>query len=441
MVNIIENLMEFKEGIYISEPLGRLISEGEKTLIVKKKKFPWENKLKYLISGELCYGIIRIKKIYPLPIDEFRKQEEKHKISEFERSRWYPNVQILFAYEFDIIEKYKNPKKVELPKDVKTDIKEVKFLSKITYEEESKIINENKKKPEAFKPHKFKPAEWTHKNGHPRCLICGDEELTDEACDEYGIPKGWCKGIEKENLSEEYSPVGPSDDHDKGRAVKWEEVTQYWKKPIKLVEGFIQLIGGVPSHKEGSTGDIDVLIRKSEPKDSEDMPIKFRLFRSLPRELGNRVHFVYDKFYGPMTDNVKVYDLVLMPVNELKVHKMAEKPWARIWEVSKDLDKVSKKELIKRHDWLHSCYKEGSGPKEDMIDIHVMIWKEMEKRGIEHDKISPGDDLDKKSRFPIEEYPPIPKGMEEIQKMTENLSEISDKELWEKYEKLKLMVK
>ena len=124
-------------------------------------------------------------------------------------------------------------------------------------------------------------------------------------------------------LSEEFAPVNPSDDHNKGRPVKWEEVTKYWNKPIKLVEGFIQLIGGVPSHKEGSTGDIDILMRKPEPKGSEDMPIKFRLFRSLPRELGNRLHFVYDSFHGPITNNVKVYDLVLMPI-ELKVQKMDE---------------------------------------------------------------------------------------------------------------------
>lgn len=25
-------------------------------------------------------------------------------------------------------------------------------------------------------PHKFKAAEWTHPNGHPRCLLCGDEQ-------------------------------------------------------------------------------------------------------------------------------------------------------------------------------------------------------------------------------------------------------------------------
>lgn len=68
----------------------------------------------------------------------------------------------------------------------------------ISYEEESEKIRENKKKPEAFKRHRFKPAAWTHKNGHPRCLICGDEERSD------GLP---CEGIEKKALQTEENPL------------------------------------------------------------------------------------------------------------------------------------------------------------------------------------------------------------------------------------------
>jgi len=47
---------------------------------------------------------------------------------------------------------------------------------------ETERIRENKKTPEAQRPHKFKPAKWTHPNGHPRCLICGDEETIGGIC-------------------------------------------------------------------------------------------------------------------------------------------------------------------------------------------------------------------------------------------------------------------
>lgn len=53
----------------------------------------------------------------------------------------------------------------------------------ITYEKETEIIRENKKKPEAKASHKFKAAHWTHPNGHPRCLTCGDEERTGGVCE------------------------------------------------------------------------------------------------------------------------------------------------------------------------------------------------------------------------------------------------------------------
>ena len=47
---------------------------------------------------------------------------------------------------------------------------------------ETARINLNKQKPNAKKSHRFKPAKWTHPNGHPRCLICGSEEPVGGRC-------------------------------------------------------------------------------------------------------------------------------------------------------------------------------------------------------------------------------------------------------------------
>jgi hypothetical protein len=48
---------------------------------------------------------------------------------------------------------------------------------------ETAKINVSKKSAKAQARHKFKPAKWTHPNGHPRCLICGDEESIGGFCD------------------------------------------------------------------------------------------------------------------------------------------------------------------------------------------------------------------------------------------------------------------
>lgn len=48
------------------------------------------------------------------------------------------------------------------------------------YTEETERIRMNAK--QAKFPHEFMAAQFTHKNGHPRCLICGDEETHDKIC-------------------------------------------------------------------------------------------------------------------------------------------------------------------------------------------------------------------------------------------------------------------
>lgn len=48
---------------------------------------------------------------------------------------------------------------------------------------ETEKIKQNKEKPEAKRKHKFKAAKWTHPNGHPRCIVCGDEERVGGFCE------------------------------------------------------------------------------------------------------------------------------------------------------------------------------------------------------------------------------------------------------------------
>ena len=61
--------------------------------------------------------------------------------------------------------------------------KELNDADKKELEEENEKIRENGKSEEAKKQHKFKPAKFTHPNGHPRCLICGDEERVGGTCE------------------------------------------------------------------------------------------------------------------------------------------------------------------------------------------------------------------------------------------------------------------
>lgn len=71
--------------------------------------------------------------------------------------------------------------------------------AEITAEQEDEKIAKSRKTPEAQKPHDFRPAVWTHPNGHPRCRLCGDEERTG----------GRCAGAAHDGLKKAF-PMDPS---------------------------------------------------------------------------------------------------------------------------------------------------------------------------------------------------------------------------------------
>src|SRR5260370_1410356 len=63
------------------------------------------------------------------------------------------------------------------------------FLRKsVSYEAETERIKANKLKPAAKEQHRFKAAHWTHPNGHPRCMVCGQEQPIGGRCN---MPASW----------------------------------------------------------------------------------------------------------------------------------------------------------------------------------------------------------------------------------------------------------
>jgi len=61
-------------------------------------------------------------------------------------------------------------------------IEKLTATQRIECDEETARIKENKKLLLAGEIHEFKSAKYTHPNGHPRCLVCGDEESIGQVC-------------------------------------------------------------------------------------------------------------------------------------------------------------------------------------------------------------------------------------------------------------------
>lgn len=117
-----KELLEFSEnllaGLYLVEPHAELIWAGVKPALVKSIKFHDHiNEPLYLLSKDRCWGVIRLSDPKELSNEkEFRSRYSDHLVEDFERLDWWDEKFPLWIYEIDLVEKFKPPKRVNLPR-------------------------------------------------------------------------------------------------------------------------------------------------------------------------------------------------------------------------------------------------------------------------------------------------------------------------------------
>ena len=127
--NAITTLSSEKPGILLNEPYGELIRNKLKTSIIDSKLYSSMVGIPlYLISGNLTYGIIRLKEPKKITLDDFKKSRNNHKMSDNERESLWPEIKNLWDYEFEIIDLFKKPAKTKILHGDQTFIKNVEFL-------------------------------------------------------------------------------------------------------------------------------------------------------------------------------------------------------------------------------------------------------------------------------------------------------------------------
>jgi len=124
-------------GLPLVAPHATWIIQGKKTMIVKARHLGvYVDRPLYLIEiiGDeegLALGVIKLKPPHPVLWKEFLALYPRHLISPEEAERWWGRRYQLYAYDFEILEKFKEPRKVRVERGVQTYIKEVQFLSEI----------------------------------------------------------------------------------------------------------------------------------------------------------------------------------------------------------------------------------------------------------------------------------------------------------------------
>ena len=340
---ITQNLVEMKDGICLASPHAKKIWLGEKTLIIKSKLFRGEvNKLLYLLEDGLCYGIIRLKYPSKISLQEFKELEKKHLMSGVERKKWWPYKEILYAYNFDVITFYKEPRRVEFPMGSKTFVKEFDLL-----DVKEQFINDISNYSSGDVDDKQLADDWkivmawysTKKSGGK--IKHSVEEITCLASKIYKeivsrVDAGRMKhDFELENMAplskELYVLVSGGVDHIKnsGNRVNLSDpgVLEEFEDKI-VVKDFISVVGNAAECKDFSDSDsVDLLVRLSNPSLFLKNAVESRISKKL--EFSDNLNFVWGDSGSQHDTFIPLYDLKLsriVPLNRVKLQSEVIKP-------------------------------------------------------------------------------------------------------------------
>jgi phosphoribosyl 1,2-cyclic phosphodiesterase/uncharacterized HAD superfamily protein len=98
------------KSVYLPDPHARLVWTGEKQLVIKCRSYGGIlNKPLYWGDSEHIYGVLKLTDIDPISLQEFEVLKSKHKISSEELRKRWPDSNRLYAYKFDVLNRFETP--------------------------------------------------------------------------------------------------------------------------------------------------------------------------------------------------------------------------------------------------------------------------------------------------------------------------------------------
>lgn len=280
-----------KSGLPLVTPHPRLIWEGKKTAIVKKKKMDL-SKFKILCDfGGKAYGFIRCREPKVIDLKRFKALEGKHLISEAEREKWWPGVEEFFRYDIRGFFPFEKPRRIRKPAaGTQTSIHEVVFKRKefdprVTAKE-LKALSDKDLVSLHGQVHSF----WEERGSRP-----GDELVIN--CHLLIVEEMKRRGLEhriQDGLDEAAAKLmGLHIDED---YVYLDDLDQIFGEGFYIKDLFLAGIGGVAVSGRGR--DFDVWVNFPTGKDAVekflgDLEFRFRSF--LNENLNEKINFKLDK--------------------------------------------------------------------------------------------------------------------------------------------------
>lgn len=325
-------------------------SFSDKKLILHSNDYNrYNNKILYLASGDLCYGIIRLLKPKKINMEGVKNLQKYHLNSDEEIKKWWPKKEILFAYPFEIIEEFDYPRKIRYNKEDNYDsIKNIEFDEKEELIKDIEHYNPEKKSTTILKDDwRLLCAYYSSKKQGKDIkytfeIIINIAKLVYEELKSRGI------NFHPENMKkypkELYEKVSNDSIIDNEELDLKDPKILESMEDIKIIKDFISVCGSVVNGDEDEKShDMDLIVRLNNnhsvkcPKCNNQFifnaneyikrAIETRLLKSsekIHKDLAGNLHFIFGDSEGSHDSFIPLYDLVLKKIDPLKVVEMME---------------------------------------------------------------------------------------------------------------------
>ncbi len=116
-------LPKFDRGLVVVAPHGGFIAGGQKTALVKSRRYQMEEETLLVIQNKQALGTLRLAQPQAISLREFRRLRPRHLVSEEERRRWWPRKSVFYLYDIEEFRPLPAPVAVEYPRGVQVFVR------------------------------------------------------------------------------------------------------------------------------------------------------------------------------------------------------------------------------------------------------------------------------------------------------------------------------
>ncbi len=340
----IKNLTQEFPGIYLNKPLAEKVWSGESKVIIKKENFKNFKKLLetplYYMDDDFSYGILKLVKQKFIDKKDFKKLREFHNLEEGDL---FDKNDKVYLYEFEIIDRFEDPKTVNIEYDEDGFVKETNFLSckgspisghglepiwifgkkkkgkKLNSDDVKQLIEDVKKydpskaDDEQIKKDWQTVSDWYEKKEDKEAKFSKETILN--------LAKLIYNEIKKRKLDTDFN------NSELFKIVSRDSIIMEDWRNLKFLDNFddfivikdcISLIGSTVT-KDHKPNDADLLIRMKEPENQFlKRAVETRIIKMVPKEMEGRIHFVWGEKEGPHDSFIPLFDLQFKRIRPVK---------------------------------------------------------------------------------------------------------------------------